>query len=244
MSGKTVEIILAGHPIRIGLNHPESAELFREFLTEQKPEDEIHIEESELEKAVDYYPAGTEAFYVECGELIHRVSSYLMKYQCCIFHAVAFLWEGKAWLLTAPSGTGKSTQYFQWKIQYEKEITIINGDKPILECREDGIWVHSSPWKGKEGIHNRVTAPLGGIIYLRQAKENDIRPLSYKEAIPLLLPQFIWGRNEKDGILKVCDILEKMLREAPVWCLSNKGDKESAALTHDTIKMTRGQYEV
>ena len=62
----------------------------------------------------------------------------LMKKNRIIFHGATFLWHKKAWLFSAPSGTGKTTQLLNWKRIFGDEIVILNGDKPILELCEDG----------------------------------------------------------------------------------------------------------
>ena len=40
---------------------------------------------------------------------------------------------------------------------FPDEITMISGDMPVLERREDGtVWAHPSPWNGKEKIGEEV----------------------------------------------------------------------------------------
>ncbi len=232
----SITIALAGQSLELELNFPENTLFFREFLSGEKAKDKLTVSMDDVIKAHERYPAETDLAYAECGELAFRIADWLAERQCCIFHGAAFLWKGKAWILTAPSGTGKTTQYFLWKIRFGEEVTLINGDKPILECREDSIRVHSSPWKGKEGMHNRISAPLGGILYLRQAEENSMELLPPKEAILPLLYQFLMDWAEKDTVLAACDILDRMLKNVPVWLLSNRGDDESAMLAYRTIE--------
>ena len=169
--------------------------------------------------------------------LLHFVASNaLLAYNRCVFHGTAFLWHGKAWLFSAPSGTGKTTQFRRWRKLYRDEVKIINGDKPILEFKEDHtIVVHPSPWKGKERWGSMLKAPLGGIIYLEQGKENKIERMAPQDAVIPLYKQFSFLPEKEEYIHAVCRMEDTLLRNIPVWKLINKGDLESAQLTHDTL---------
>ena len=65
---------------------------------------------------------------------------------------------------------------------FGNEVQMLNGDKAVLKIDECGVLVFPSPWRGKENMGNRITAPLGGIILLEQAEENSICRLSAKKA--------------------------------------------------------------
>ena len=82
----------------------------------------------------------------EYSHLIEPASDVLMTVDRCCLHGAAYVWKERAWILSAPSGTGKSTQYRNLTELYGQEICCINGDKPCLEFRADGsIMVHDSP---------------------------------------------------------------------------------------------------
>lgn len=169
--------------------------------------------------------------------LLHLVvSNALLPFNRCVFHGTAFLWHDKAWLFSAPSGTGKTTQYRQWRRLYRDEVKIINGDKPILQFCDDGtIMVHPSPWKGKERMASMLKAPLGGIIYLQQGKENTIERMDSLEAAEPIYRQFLYMPETEEAVRRVCRMEDKLLRNIPVWKLVNKGDAQSAELTHHTL---------
>lgn len=212
---------------------------FADFLTNTTGDsvELLTVSESDICEAAKYYENDSADEYIEFMELGKRTADALLKYRKCMFHGVAIVFRGKAYLFTAPSGTGKTTQYFLWKLLYENEISIINGDKPILDfAEEEGtIIVKPSPWKGKEGMGSMESAPLGGIIYLRQGKENAIRRLKPKEAIVPVLSQFICSGDTKEQIQMMCHLEEQLLRTVPVYLLTNCGDEASAKMCYDTI---------
>ena len=124
--------------------------------------DAVCVSSVERDIYISQFPKEQWGPNAEYKSLIGLVSDKLMLSDRLIFHSVAFALRGRAWLLTAPSGTGKTTQYMNLKKLYGDEIRIICGDNPVLHFMQDGtIMVHPSPWKGKEKLGSNLTAPLG-----------------------------------------------------------------------------------
>ena len=135
---------------------------------------------------------GSESF-TEFNLLLEHICNLLLPYDRCLFHGVAICVDEQAFLITAPSGTGKSTQYRWWKALYGDEVRLICGDKPILEFQSSGdIIVHPSPWRGKERWPGSSPAKLAGIVYLKQGSFNSIRPMAVSEAVVPLYTQILY----------------------------------------------------
>lgn len=163
--------------------------------------------------------------------LLHiEASIYLMKYDCCLFHSVAVWINGKAWLLAGSSGIGKSTQYKNMLQIAPALIQIINGDKPLLEITDDIIFVHPSPWNGKEGWHSDISAPLEGIVFLKQETQNIIQRLDKPHSI---IPVFrsICQDYRNDAVLEdTARLSEKIIMSIPIWEFSNDGSLNSSEI--------------
>ena len=175
--------------------------------------------------------------FIEFHCLMLKTGNELLAHKRALFHGAALLWKKKAWIITAPSGTGKTTQLRHWRNVLKKDVRVINGDKPLLECRKDGsVHVYSSPWKGKENYGlDGLCAPLGGIILLEQGNENRIERLDVKEAVLPLYCEFISLHENDKQIRSQSEILDQILDAVPVWKLTNTGDEESARLTINTL---------
>lgn len=228
-------ITLAGIPLEVRLSTPDYSPVLNKFFSGAAPRFIVSVPPGVVDKARAVYPQDSSATYIEYMELCPRVSDALLSFDRVIFHGVAFKWREKAWIFTAPSGTGKTTQYIRWKTLFDGEVSIINGDKPVLSFANDNITVHPSPWNGKEGMGQQISAPLGGIVMLRQSGKNAIERVSAKDAAGALFIQFLFSRNTPDDVRKVCRMEERMLRNIPVWRLENRGDVDSARLCHDTL---------
>ena len=114
---------------------------------------------------------------------------------------------------------------------------MICGDMPLLEWKEDGsIWVHPTPWNGKERIRGKVCAPLAGIVILEQQKINSIESIiPYVSGVPLLHQMAIRPKTEEQ-IIRMADLLNRLLQACPVWKLKNCGDQASMLMTALTFK--------
>ncbi|PLS27720.1 hypothetical protein [Bifidobacterium parmae] len=101
-----------------------------------------------------------------------------------VFHGATIGFDGRAYIFTAPSGTGKTTHISLWRRAFGDRVSIINGDKPILRFerereRDDPaapaaarhrVIAYGTPWCGKEGWQRNTSAPLGGICVVARAE--------------------------------------------------------------------------
>ncbi len=175
--------------------------------------------------------------YTEFDLAVYYTSDALLRCDACIIHAAALYFRGHAWLFAAQSGIGKSTQLRNWMSLYPEGSRIMNGDKPVLRVAEDGtVYVHPSPWHGKEGWgDDSVIAPLGGVILLRQGKENSLTKAEPFLHAAGLFSCFFSTFEKEDKVRGLCRIEDKILLSVPVWELVNTGDHESTELIHEAI---------
>ncbi len=210
--------------------------LFVPFECEQVPLERISVSAEEIRRVQSRYEPESEADYIEHMELSLRAGDALLSHGRALFHGVAFVWHGRAYIISGLSGAGKSTHYVQWKRLYGDEITLINGDKPIIALAEDGVTVCPSPWRGKENMGSMETAPLGGIVFLVRGEENAIRRMQIKEAAPTLFTQFLITAEKERDVRLACKIEERLLNTVPIWLLHSRGDAACARLCHDTLE--------
>ncbi len=178
--------------------------------------------------------------YGEYKAFLGLLSDALLDYDRVLLHSVAFVWHGRAWLLSAESGTGKTTQYLNLKQLYGEEIQILCGDNPILQFGEEGITVHPSPWNGKENYHGNMAAPLTGLILLRQAKENQLTRLSPHDAAADVFRAFNTYCIGEESVHQMARLTERLLAATPVWRFENLGDLASSEML---MRLMREQEE-
>ncbi len=228
--------LAGGIALYFSLHFDETIKFFGSFTksVETILENAISVKDYEFE---DWKLLGNEVnAYGEYSLLSLQTSEALFEHQRFVFHSVALRWHDKAWLITAPPGVGKSTQYKNLKELYGDEFSIINGDRPIIQIMENGgIMVHPSPWNGKENWQGADAAPLAGIICLKQGQDNAIKPLTAKEAAVTVLASVFHSYENEQIVRKAAKLATAMLKPTPVWFLTNKGDLASSALLRDTL---------
>ncbi len=202
----------------------------------------IYVGESEY---ADWKALGntTRNAFAEYSLIGCRTSEYLMAYDRFVFHGVAIKWHGHAWLITGRPGIGKSTQYKNLSELYPDEIGIINGDKPIIELRDDNTaFVHPSPWNGKERWHGADGAPLAGIIFLKHG-ENSIAQVTPKDVASRTYFSIFQSFDTTDIIQRVATLTKRLLGTAPIWELTNRGDHASSELIYQVMKEWEDQHQ-
>lgn len=227
----------AGHPLRYSFLYPATRLLMRPLpvRTEGQEYDVGVTPELHAQGRTELPPDSTEP-YVEYRCLIELTARALLRYDCTIFHAASFVWRDRAWLLTAPSGVGKTTQVLNWLRLFPDELTVISGDMPLLEARRDGsVWVHPSAWNGKECLYSNRIAPLGGLVLLEQGAENRIAPMELENDLMKLFRQIMVQPETEDEIRRMARLLDQTLRTAPSWAFTNLGDDASTLLLRETL---------
>lgn len=151
-----------------------------------------------------------------------------------LMHASVIRQGGKGYLMTAPSGTGKSTHTRLW---YDNipGCDLMNDDNPVVRIVDGQAVVYGSPWSGKTRCYRNIQAPVGGIVRIQQRPENTIRRLNPVEAFCNLLPAMSnmkWDKRVYNGI---CDGISQLIQLVGMHELGCLPNAEAAILCHDTI---------
>lgn len=176
---------------------------------------------------------GNDYVYCESGNLFYV---HLLRHNGVMLHASVVAMDGKAYLFSAPSGTGKSTHTKLWQQVFGEEAKVFNDDKPALR-RLDGTWyAYGTPWCGKDGININLKAPVAGICFLKQASENQIRRLSQAEAISKIVSQTLRRFKLVENMDLMLSHVEKIVQEIPVFELENRPEPAAAQLSYETMR--------
>lgn len=172
------------------------------------------------------------AIYIESGLSFHY---QLLKFQGMILHSSAVELDGKAYLFSAPSGTGKSTHTRLWQQVFGEKARVFNDDKPALRYI-DGTWyAYGTPWSG-HGDNINMKVPLAGICFLKQAAENAIRRLEPREAVQKVVWQTTRKFNKVENLDLMLSLVEKIVQEIPVFELENRPEPAAAQLSYETMR--------
>ena len=166
--------------------------------------------------------------YIATGGWFYR---YLVAYSGIVLHSSAVVVDGRAYLFSAPSGTGKSTHTQLWLDTFGDRAFMLNDDKPALRL-EDGAWyAYGTPWSGKYDINKNERVPLAGICFLKRGEINEIKPFGGSAAVFSLLEQTLRPVNP-DNRVKIINLIEKLVNDVPIWQLSCNMEKEAAMVSY------------
>ena len=157
--------------------------------------------------------------YTETLALYRSIAEQLPKFGCFVFHGAAISFDGKGYLFTAPSCTGKTTHICLWRKFLGKRVDIINGDKPILRINDDGVSVCSTPWAGKENWHKNVIMPLAGACIINRGTDNLCIRQTPQEALRNVMHQVYLPKNTQ-STGQTLENIDKLLKLVPFYRLT------------------------
>lgn len=225
-------IELAGHAIGLNCRYAYLPHLCRDYRTTRPPQWMVQAGEEDL---ATENPQGEPhaAGYLESLALYRKICERLIREDVILFHGSALEMDGRGYLFTAPSGTGKSTHAALWRQVFGDRVTMINDDKPLLKITPVGVTVYGTPWAGKANLQHNINAPVAGIVFLHQAPENTIRRVDEREAYPRLLSQTHRVRDP-GGLVHTLDLVRQLAR-LPVYELGCTPTPEAAILACRTL---------
>ena len=172
-----------------------------------------------------------DAEYISTGSSFYR---QLLDFNGLMLHSSAVVVDGKAYLFSANSGTGKSTHTQLWLNTFGDRAFLLNDDKPALRL-EDGVWyAYGTPWSGKYDISRNERVPLAGIAFLERGEENQIEPFKGTEAIHAFLEQTL-RPNSVRVRFQLLELLDKLFSSVPVWKLRCNMDPSAAIVSYEAM---------
>ena len=247
---------LAGVPLWLEVRWPYTARLFADYRIDPAPEEEnqyaalvqaadaasaqpLQVTDAEIEREQECPPEMPQGFpldYLESLAVYRRIAELLLARDVLLFHCSALELDGRAYLFTAPSGTGKSTHARLWRQVFGDRVTMINDDKPLLRRQPDGSWrVYGTPYGGKDGLQTNTSQRVCGIVLLERGTENKIEPVSARAAYPQLLAQTYHDPQQPQALLRTMDLVGEMA-ELPVYRLQCTISQQAVQTAYAALK--------
>lgn len=157
----------------------------------------------------------------------------LTRFNGIMLHASCVEYEGKAYLFSARSGTGKSTHTHLW-LEHLPGSRIINDDKPAIRCVDGGYYAYGTPWSGKNDESINIGVPIGGIAFISRG-ENAIKRIPGIKALRLFMEQTV---RPKDKALmeNMLENLNGVLTNVPIYELSCDMSEEAVKTSYEGMK--------
>ncbi len=166
--------------------------------------------------------------YFEMAAVQRKLSRWLLSQDVLLFHGSALSMDGKGYIFTAPSGTGKSTHARLWRERFGERVTMVNDDKPFLKIEKERVLIYGSPWSGKHRLDANISVPLHGLALLERAEQNSIERVSPTEAVTKLLQQ----SYRDEDMEQIFPLVLKLAELTPICRLRCNMDPEAAEVAY------------
>lgn len=173
--------------------------------------------------------------YLETIALLRKLSDFITNHDRMLMHGSAICVDGKAYIFTALSGTGKSTHTRLLRKLLGDRCFMINDDKPFLHFKDGKVYVCGNPWMGKHRIGTNTIKPLGGIFFLRRSEENVLKIMPSENAVPLTFSQ-VHRPSDPEHMMHTFDMLDKLLASVPLYDFGCNMDISAAELSSSVMK--------
>ena len=189
----------------------------------------INIRESQIERlpVIDYPDS-----YLENLAVYRKIVTKMLDFNTFLMHGSVVAVGDKAWLFTAPSGTGKTTHINLWLNNIPGSY-VVNGDKPLIHVGEE-CTVYGTPWAGKEGMNRNIGVKLCGIVVLNRGAENHIEKVHMTQILPVLIQQS-YRPKDKVGLEKTLSLLSCLGKKIPMYQLYCNMDPEASLVAYNVL---------
>ena len=178
---------------------------------------------------------GFSAAYLETLTALRKICEIFPSYQRFLMHGASISYDGKAYLFTAPSGTGKSTHIRLWHEYLGEGVQIVNGDKPFISIENEEVRIYGTPWAGKENWQRNCSAPLAGICFLKRGTENKIYAVTPQGGIAALRRQ-LYTPTDEALVKKGLALVDRLAQLVPLWQLRCNMQPEAAEVSYRAMR--------
>ena len=245
-------IKIAGKIISIHPLCAQTAVFFRSYIIKDNINDNadliIRTTNSDVLTELNYMKSGINdknigiipfwsEFELETLSILRKLSEAMPSYNTFLMHGSVIETNGFAYMITAPSGTGKSARTKLWLEEIPGSI-VINGDKPLLRVENDHIFACGTPWCGKEKWNTNTEAPLRAIFLLERAEEGQssyLTELTCAQALPVLLQQ-TYQPQKTDSLIKTMYLLKALDGKVKIYHFRSVLTREAVRLAYKTAR--------
>ena len=215
---------------------------FSKYLTNREADFSVTVmpEDLRFEQADADAEAAEEGFrqrnfpdpFLERAAIHRKFAEHLLARNIFPVHGSTVAVDGRGYLFTARSGTGKSTHTRLWREVFGSRAVMVNDDRPFLEITESGILAHGCPWSGKHGLDTNIGVPLAGICLLERGSENIIGP-----AEPAKLKDLLKGFRPQstEQAVRYEKLLADVLAQIPLWHMYCNKNPEAAMVAFEAM---------
>lgn len=170
---------------------------------------------------------------IRMWNLVH-MENLLLRVNALVLHCSYLMYEGKAILFSAPSGTGKTTQAKLWEKLYPSKI--VNGDKAIIQ-KKGGTWYACGyPFHGSADECLNEQYPIGAVVVVRQNSDDFIETLRPVKKLQAVYSESTINAWSLDAVNQSLDLIGDLVANVPVVCQQCTMQDQACHILHGYLK--------
>lgn len=239
------KIELAELVVEVTVSYPSTKRFLSKYLSEKEADFSVTVKREDIElereysKNEDEFQATTirepTDEYLETLALYRKIVTEALKSDVLLIHGSAVAVDGKAYIFTAESGTGKSTHTRLWRELLGEKAVMINDDKPLIRVKDGKVIAYGSAWNGKHKLGNNVSAELSAICILKRGDTNKIRKIDdVKSVFPYILQQ-TFRPKDRENMIKTVELLDKVLENVNLYELYCNTELDAARVSYESM---------
>lgn len=173
--------------------------------------------------------------YLETLALYRKIAELIIDDNIMLFHGSVLSIDGKGYIFTAKSGTGKSTHSQLWREVFGERVVMINDDKPLLKITSEGVIAYGTPWDGKHRLSTNTSVLVNGICILNRDSVNHIEKTDKKQAYAMMVQQSYHSKRA-DKMMKILTMIDQIFNHVNIYELGCNMEKEAAIVSYNSMK--------
>ncbi|MCI5146050.1 MAG: hypothetical protein D3923_11090 [Candidatus Electrothrix sp. AR3] len=173
----------------------------------------------------------------------HAANKFLLthsflNHQGLIIHAAGGSILDKGIAFAAPSGTGKST--LSQLLLAHSSNRLFSEERLIIRFVNDTWKIWGTPWQGSGNIARNASTPLSALLFLRQAQQTKITPLSPSTGLHQLLKVVSIPWYSKEWTNKGLTVCEALVQKIPMFELAFRPDQSAVQAVQELAASLNG----
>ena len=234
---------LARVPIAVQALHESTKKYCADYLADKEPVDHVHVTQDDIEfervrsaQQDEHNGVPIRRFsdaYLETLALYRKIADAMIEHDAIVFHGCVLAVDGRAYLFTAPSGTGKTTHARFW-LNVVPGAYVLNGDKPLLRLMEDGVLACGTPWQGKERMGCNEVLPLAGLCVLTRDTYDHIERVTLPSTLGRLVQQ-TYRPDRPEALVRGVELAGAVGERVPLYRMGCTLNEQSASMSYKAM---------
>lgn len=205
-----------------------------DYITEDKADFCVSASDDEIQaegKGADFNKG-----YLESLAIYRKIAEKVIEYNGFLLHGVVVEVNKCGVAFLARSGVGKSTHARLWKELLKDNMTIINGDKPLVRIIDGKIFAYGTAWAGKEKLHTNTKTELRKICFIERSPKNECIHMKKDMIVERLIKQ-IYIPKDKSLLYSTLEYIGILIEKCDFYLIKCNTDISSAKTAYEGLEL-------